>query len=229
MSMSNVEALRQSALFVTMPDDDIEKLAVRLRRLRYGPDHVIFHQGDQGVSLYIVTEGEVRIGLESTPGTDMIPTLVRSGEVFGELSLLDGLPRSATATTTTNTELLMLGRDDFLDLLDADPLVVRAVLKTMADMIRRTNERLSEVLLSVHTRLARRLLELADAHGVRRDDGILIDRVVPDVELAGLTGLHRIEVERCLASYQYDDLIRMEDGMILIRRPEAFLSWVHPR
>jgi CRP/FNR family transcriptional regulator, cyclic AMP receptor protein len=229
MSMSNVEALRQSVLFASLADDDVEKLSVRLRRLRYGPGHVIFEQGDQGVSLYIVTDGEVRIGLESAPGTDVIPTLVRAGEAFGEMAVLDGHPRSATATTTTDTELLMLSRDDFLALLDADPEVVRAVLRALAEMIRRTNERLGEVLLSVHTRMARRLLDLADAHGLRRDDGILIDREVTDAELAGLTGLHRVEVERILANYQYDDIIRMEFGRILIRQPETLLAWVHTR
>jgi len=229
MTVSSIDALRQSELFTDLVDEELGKIAVRCRRLRYRAGEVIFHQGDPGLALFVVTEGEVRIGLEALPGEDVVPTLVRVSEAFGELALLDGRPRSATATAALASEVLMLSRDDFLALLAAEPAVTRAVLRALADMIRRTNERLAEVVLSVHTRLARRLLELADEYGVTRKDGILINREVTDVELAGLTGLHRVEVERHLANYQYEDLIRMEEGKIILRQPQKLAIWAHSK
>jgi CRP-like cAMP-binding protein len=190
---------------------------------------VLFRQGDPGTSLYVVTSGEVRIGLEALPEEDIIPALVGPGETLGELALLDGLPRSATATMSMDTELLMLSREDFLTLIDSGPKVVRAVLKALAAMIRRSDERLAEVLMSVHTRMARRLLELAELHGVPHPFGILIDREVTDTELAGLTGLHRIHVERLMADYQYEDIIRMEAGRIIIHRRDKLEAWAGRR
>lgn len=225
MGLSNVEALKRSELFSQISDTDIEKLAVRVRRLHYEPNHVLFNQGDPGLALYVVTSGQVRIGIEALPGVDVIPALVGPGEALGELALLDGLPRSASATTTTDTELLMLSRADFMDQVESDPTFAKAVMRSLASMIRRSDDRIGESPLSVHTRMARRLLELASSNFVKRDDGVLIHRVVSDVELAGLTGTHRIQVERILADYQFEDLIRMEDGMILLRHPEKFMDW----
>ncbi len=229
MSLSNAEALKKTELFDNLSEADIEKLAVTARRLRYGPNHVLFRQGDPGLGLYVVTSGEIRIGLEALPGEDVIPTLMGPGEAFGELALLDDQPRSASATTTMDTELLMLGRDDFLSLVDSDPRVNHAVLRSLAAMIRRTNDRLSDVLLSVHSRMSKALITLAERHGVEHEKGVLIDRPVTDIELAGMTSLHRIEVERILRDYQYDDLIWMEEGQIIIRHPDKLHTWARAR
>jgi CRP-like cAMP-binding protein len=225
MGLSNVEALRRSELFSQIADTEIEKLAVRVQRMHYAPDHVLFNQGDPGLDLFVVTSGQVRIGLDALPGEAVIPAMVGPGESLGELAMLDGLPRSATATTTMDTELLRLSRADFMALVENDPAVVKAVFRSLAGIIRRSDERISELMLSVPTRMARRLLELAETQFVVRSDGVLIDRVVTDSELAGLTGLHRIHVEHELANYQLDDHIRMEFGKILLRHPERFMDW----
>lgn len=229
MSLSNSEALKKTELFDNLSDAAIELLASKARRLRYEPNHVIFRQGDPGTGMYVVTGGEVRIGLEALPGEDVIPTLMGPGEAFGELALLDDQPRSASATTTLDTELLMLSRGDFLELVDSDPRVNHAVLRALAAMIRRTNDRLSDVLMSVHSRVSKALLLLAERHGVDHEKGILIDREVTDTELAGMTSLHRIEVERILRDYQYDDLIWVEEGRIVLRHPEKLQTWARTR
>jgi CRP-like cAMP-binding protein len=225
MALSNIEALKQSELFSALPDEELAMLAMRARRLTYEPGHVIFRQGDPGNALYVLSSGEVRLTLEALPNEPIVPTLVQPGKAFGELALLDGQPRSATATTSMGSEVLMLGRDDFMGLLREEPAVLHAVLVGLSNMIRLTNVRLAESPLGSYDRLSRRLRELADLHGVPQPDGaILINREVSDAELAGLTGLHRIEVEGLLERLQLRDIIRMDDGRIVIQQPDKLLA-----
>jgi CRP-like cAMP-binding protein len=225
MTLSNVEALKKSELFRELDDGNVEKLAVRVRHLSYGPDNVLFRQGDPGLSLYIVASGQVRINLESVPGRDIVPALLGPGETFGELAVLDGLPRSATATTTTDTELLMLSREDLLTLLEEDPVAMKAMLRNLAGVIRLIDENWIINRGSPHERMNRRLLDLAKWNGVPHEWGTMINRVVQTSELAGMTQLSRNEVEKILADYQYWDFIRMDDGRIVIRHPEKPFTW----
>jgi CRP/FNR family transcriptional regulator, cyclic AMP receptor protein len=220
-----IDALRRTTLFASLADDDLRELVLRVRHLRYGREHVVFHEGDPAGGLYIVAKGEVRITLPALAGEDVVPILVGPGDAFGELGILDDQPRSATATTTMDSELLLLSREDFRTVLRARPSVMFDVLRALASMVRHADERLREDLLSVNTRLARRLLELADRHGEQRSDGVVIRRLTTDTELAGLTGLHRMEVDRLLEHYQYNDIVRWDQGYLVLRRPEVLATW----
>src|SRR5262245_27083175 len=105
--------LEKVPLFAHLPADALEVLATRLRRRRYARGDTIFYQGDPGAYLCIVHNGRVKLGLTSPEGREIIIDLLGSGEVFGELALLDGEPRSADAVAIEPTELLLLERDEF--------------------------------------------------------------------------------------------------------------------
>src|SRR5918996_4426075 len=116
-----VEALARCPLFEHASKQMLESLANRLRRRRFRRNEVIFHQGDPGDSLHVVASGAVKIVLPSTEGEEAIIATLRPGDFFGELSLLDGAPRSATAVAIEQSETMALPRSAFHDLLGRDP------------------------------------------------------------------------------------------------------------
>src|ERR671916_192135 len=111
-----VDALRSCPLFEHADESVLRSIANGLRRRRFRRNEVIFHQGDPGDSLHVVASGAVKIVLPSAEGEEAIIATLRPGDFFGELSLLDGAPRSATAVAIEQSETMALPRSAFHDL-----------------------------------------------------------------------------------------------------------------
>ena len=137
---------------------------MRSRRFRRG--EVIFHAGDPGDALFIIVSGEVKISLPSESGDEAILVRLQPGDVFGELALLDGAPRSATATALGAVETVVLPRDRFRDLIAEEPAVRDALLASLAAELRRLTTQVEELhFLDITGRLAACLVRLAADHG----------------------------------------------------------------
>jgi CRP/FNR family cyclic AMP-dependent transcriptional regulator len=216
--LTPAQAIAQAPLFADLPASTLERLETYMRTVRFEAGDVIFRDGDPGTTFFVVLSGEVSIDFEAGPNQRVNLALVRPGHAFGEVSLLDEGPRSAGATATEDTALLALARDDFLTLLRDEPAAVNAVLRTLGAMIRRTNQRISDLMfLDVPARFAKAFADLVRGHGTQVADGVLIDRDVSADDLAGMTGLHPLQVEGLLADYQYQDLLRLEAGQYVVR------------
>src|SRR5829696_4599756 len=157
-----VSALAKCPLFAHANEATLDSVAGSLRRRRFRRNEVIFHQGDPGDSLHIVGAGAVKIVLPSAEGEEAIIATLREGDFFGELSLLDGAPRSATATALEPTETLVLPRSIFKELM-ADDLSLRdALLVGLTRELRRLTSHVEELhFLDLAGRLAMRLNRLA--------------------------------------------------------------------
>ena len=124
--MSRVSMLRNVALFAGLSDQELEVLAGSLGKRTFGKGMIIFHKGSPGQTLYIIESGKVRIFIISESGQEISVNIYGPGDVFGELALLDGLPRSAGAVVMEKTVTFTLNRDDFLQHLEACPHVARS-------------------------------------------------------------------------------------------------------
>src|SRR5262249_13716172 len=113
------ESLRNSTLFARADAASLRELALHLRRRRFRRNEVIFHQGDPGDSLHVVTSGSLKVVLPSAEGEEAIIATLRPGDFFGELALLDGAERSATVIALEPAETMTLPRTAFHELLDA--------------------------------------------------------------------------------------------------------------
>ena len=159
-------ALRESALFRRLSDAALANLGSRLARRRYRRGEVIFHEGDPGEAVHVISEGRVKISRLSPDGEEAIIAALGPGDVFGELVLLDGAPRSATAAALEPTETLTLRRADFVALVDDDATFRWALLAGIAQHHRRLTDQLAEAhFLDLAGRLARTLLRLAGEAG----------------------------------------------------------------
>lgn len=211
--MSIKELLANIPLFEGLSNSDLDIVAQRVRPRRYKDNDTIFHKDDPGVALYVIVEGKVKIHNETPDGQDCIITIFTEGEFFGDLAMVDGGPRSADATTMEPTELLMLTRDDLMDILDRYPRITRCLLVTIAGRLRRTTELLVKTTtLDVNGRLAMHLNWLAEQHGRVTPNGIRIDLHLTQTDLGNLVGASRESVNKVLGYFRRMGWIGLEDG-----------------
>src|ERR1043166_2211565 len=140
--MTPQELLANVPLFESLTDDDVDALAARLETVDYDLGQVIFNQGDEGSSLFIIEDGAVEIAYGEGKAKVVLATLF-NGQYFGELSLFDGSPRSATATALKHSELIRLDRADLVDFVNKNPAAALRIITEMGERLRQTNELMS--------------------------------------------------------------------------------------
>lgn len=215
--MSYSQLLARIPMFERLAAEDLEDLSGLLQKRRYNKGDIIFHQGDVGTALFIVRKGEVSIRLSSPDGQEVILTLLARGDAFGELSLLDGQPRSTDAVAREETESLSLHQEDFQRFLRERPQVPLCLLEVLAGTVRRVTQMVHDsAFLDARARLVRVLLELARTQGKPEPDGgILVERRT-QTDLAKLCGLTRESVNRWMRFYSEEKVLTYENGKIFI-------------
>jgi len=211
-------ALARSPLFQGIVPDDLTRLARAMTRRRYRRNEVIFHEGDPGDSLHVLAEGRVKITRESVEGNEAIVVILAPGESFGELVLLDGAVRSATATAIEATETLTMTRADFADLIEASGPFRWHVLGGIAHRIRRLTDQLAEVhFLDLAGRLALQLTRLAEEAAPGRTTDIELGRNLTQSDLAAMVGGTRQRVNQILGDFDDEGLISNDAGRLVVR------------
>jgi CRP/FNR family transcriptional regulator/CRP/FNR family cyclic AMP-dependent transcriptional regulator len=196
---------------------DLTWLAKRSLKRRFKRGDIIFLKDDPGQSMFIVEDGAVRIYIPGSQGADLTLAVMQPGEFFGDLSLLDGRPRSASAEASRDSVLLTLERDDLEELVRSRPDAALAILAVIAQRLRETDQMATDLaFLDVSGRLARRLLDLASSYGKQRENGVLITAPITQEELANMIGVTRESVNRNLGAFRREGLIGREGRRILV-------------
>jgi len=196
----------------------LERLAASMRARRFRRGEVIFHIGDPGDALFVIVSGDVKISLPSETGDEAILATLRPGDVFGELALLDGAPRSASATALGPTETVVLPRDRFRELLATEAGFRDALLASIAGELRRLTHHVEELhFLDITGRLAARLVRLAEEGGTPMPDGAIQLRAnLTQADLAAMVGCTRQSVNKLLGQFTDNGLVRLErDGIVV--------------
>jgi CRP/FNR family transcriptional regulator, cyclic AMP receptor protein len=216
-----VRSLRGCALFASCSEAELLELSARLRRRRFRRGEVIFHQGDPGDSLHIVGGGAVKIVLPSAEGDEAIIATLRPGDFFGELALLDGAPRSATAAALEPCETWALPREAFRAQLDRDPELRDALLAGLAHELRRLTGHVEELhFLDLAGRLAMRLARLARETDPSSRE-VRLDWPFTQSDLAAMIGGTRQSVNKLLSGFVDDGLVVIERDTLIIPDVEA--------
>jgi CRP/FNR family transcriptional regulator, cyclic AMP receptor protein len=222
---ATIDALRRSPLFGRLGDDALTDVAGRMIRRRYRRGEVIFHEGDPGDALHLVVRGRIKIGRVSAGGDESIVTSIGAGETFGELVLLDGAPRSATATALEASETLTLGRPAFASLVDGGQSFRWALLGGIAQHQRRLTDQLAEAhFLDLAGRLARQLVRLAAEAAPGQDRDVRLGRLYTQSELAAMIGGTRPRVNRLVGEFVDMGLIRVEPEDLVVVDTHALLD-----
>jgi CRP/FNR family cyclic AMP-dependent transcriptional regulator len=212
------EALRRSPLFQGILPEDLQRLARGMAQRRYRRNEVIFHEGDPGESLHVVVEGRVKITRESMEGDEAIVVTLGRGETFGELVLLDGAVRSATATAIEPTETLTMTRAAFSALVDGSDPFRWQLLGGIAHRLRRLTDQLAEVhFLDLTGRLALQLTRLAEEAAPGRQSDIALRPTLTQSDLAAMVGGTRQRVNQILGDFIDDGLVAHDGGRLVVR------------
>ena len=204
------DALQLVPFFNNLSPNEASNLAKRLIPRRFSAGQIIFHHGDPGGLMYIISKGKVKITYSTPEGQEAMLAIFGTGDFFGELALLDDSPRSATVEALEPTETLTLHREEFMRHIRSNPDFSLHVLSTLAKHIRRLNNQISDIFfLDLPARLARQLLLLAEQHGVKSDDGIRIELSLTQTDLAEMTGATRVSINKALGRFRRSGWVKV--------------------
>nr|WP_279671612.1 Crp/Fnr family transcriptional regulator [Flexivirga meconopsidis] len=182
-----------------------------MTRTKIARGQELFHEGEQGDTLYVITAGKVKLGRRSPDGRENLLAILGEGEMLGELSLFDPGPRTATATAVADTELVGLAHGSMTEYLGTRPEVAMTMLTALAARLRRTNEALGDLVFTdVPGRVAKALLDLSNRFGQPAEDGTLVAHDLTQEELAQLVGASRETVNKALADFSARGWIKLE-------------------
>lgn len=219
--------LAGSELFGALSEQDRARIVGVCSHKRLAARQVVFHQGEPGREMYIVLSGKLKVSVTSEEGKELSFFIFASGDVFGELALLDGERRSATVTAIGACELLVLHLDDFKALLREHEVIGPRLMAILAGRVRATTALYeSSVFIEIPGRLAARLLQLAAEHGVDSGEGLLIDLKLSQYELGTLINASRESVNKQLRAWEEQGIIGLRKGRILLAEPQVLEALV---
>jgi CRP-like cAMP-binding protein len=187
-----------------------------VRKLSAGD--AIFTKGDSADGLYGVLAGRVRIYTVAADGREIVLNMVGSGEIFGEIALLDGKPRTAYAAALDDCELLFIQRSQFISFLEREPAIMASMIAVLCARLRWTSQTVEDVsFLDLPSRLAKQLLMLAHNYGSKAERGTRLRIRIPQKLLASMTGSTREAVNKALMTIRSQNIVGMDDGYLVLR------------
>ncbi len=212
-------ALQKVPLFSSLSDSQIALLESVSMHRTFEKGQTIIHKSDRGDTFFSILTGKVRVILTDEEGKEFIVGILKQFDFFGELSLLDGEPRSATIVSQDATEVLVIKRDDFLKLITKHPEMCIKILEVLGSRLRKANQHIeSLVFLDVCGRLARMLLDMGEsADASKTDQGTVIEVEYSRTGLASLVGTTRETLTRALKTLE-------NMGYILIRKNRLVIT-----
>ncbi len=219
--MDPLPVLARTALFAGFPQEKLEPLARALKPRTYAKRAYIFHEGDPGGALFIVQSGQVKISRMGRTGEEVVFAILLPGDFFGEMALFDEEAlRAADAQATEITTCLTLARQPLMAFLDANPALLRHLVRVLSGHIRQMDDSLAEAaFLDVSGRVAKKLLDLAESKGESTPAGTRIRLRLSQRTLAGMVAASRENVNRALRRLAARGAIQQEGGYITISKP----------
>jgi len=209
-------------LLAGLTETQLNALRQDLVRRQFQQGEAIFQQGDPGQMLYLIETGQVRIYVQDEEGQETSVIVYGPGEIFGELAVIDGLPRSASAVAMENTIVYTLNRDSFREHMRNSPQLALNFMKALSVRVRYSTQQVGSLtLLDVPGRLARKLLELAQQHGSVEPGGVQINLTLTQSDLGALIGTTRESINKTLGHFRRQGFIQAKHGHITIVDPDA--------
>ena len=213
-------ALLASELFQAMRPAELDETLKLASERRFRRGQAIFQKGDNGSSMMAVLRGRVRVSSVSSEGKEVTLNVINPGQVFGEIALLDGEPRSADCTAIEDTLLLVVERRQFLPYMTSNPDLTLRMIGVLCRKLRRASNALEELaLFDLPGRLARVLLNLAQDYGRPDQGGTRIDLKLSQRDLSNLVASSRESVNKQLRAWRESGTVDLQNGYLVLCRP----------
>ncbi|MGB1109397.1 MAG: Crp/Fnr family transcriptional regulator [Gammaproteobacteria bacterium] len=205
------ELLQHHYLFRDLSDDVLDRLSAMAHLKSLPAKQTIFLRGDEGGSLFGVLKGEVKVCASTPGGKETVFGYLGAGDVLGEIALLDGRERDADAFTTRFTRMIEIRRGPFAELMSSEPQLAIHMVNMMCARVREFSERIEDYsILDSAGRLAKLILGEAKRHGRETKDGLLVDTLPYQGEIARMIGTSRISVNKHLQCWKREGILSVK-------------------
>lgn len=221
----DVGFLNYIPLFSELSDDDLREIVKLAVRQVYKKDNMILIEEEIGSTMFIILDGRVKISRISDDGREVILSILSEGDFFGEMSILDGQNRSANVVTLDDSRIMVIRREDFLQMLHDYPQIAINLLKELAQRLRRSDAQIKSLSLQNATgKVASTLLRIADDSGKIHLGQVEIPRLPPQQDLANMAGTSRETISRVLKALAKQGYLKKEGSRLIIMDYESFRS-----
>ncbi len=216
-----MRVLGATSFFGALPDQALADLARSGQPRRFAKGTTIYRRGEPGNSLMLVLAGRIKICNVSPEGHEVVLNFLRAGDLGGEIAVLDGKERTANAVALEETRALVIMARDLLPVMIAHPKALLEITKTLCDTLRAASAIVEDATLEMRARAARGLLRLAQRHGKTTSTAIHLDLALSQQDLGNYLGISRENVSREFGRLKLANVIRLEDGHIVITDREG--------
>jgi CRP/FNR family transcriptional regulator, cyclic AMP receptor protein len=221
-SMDRVTRLRQHPVLRQLGAHELESLMQKVGVERFPERAQIFQQGEDSRSVMAVADGYVKLSAVTLNGREVVLDLAGPGSVFGELAVLNGWPRAATATALAECVLLSIDGAAFSRALGRTPTAMLELIRLLSRRLRKTTEQMTDVIdMPAPARIAKALLQLAALHSKPVPGGLQIELALSQRELGGMTGSIREIINRHLCNWRDAGWLRLSDRVIVLTDIQA--------
>jgi CRP-like cAMP-binding protein len=218
-SISKLSVLRKHPIFADLEPEAFEQLCRYAKHSTLKRGTTLFSKGDPGNSLYAVISGTVKMSISSPDGRNAILNIVGPGEIFGEIALLDGQPRSTDAIANSTCELFVIDRREFIPFVRAQPALAMKFIELLCERLRSTSDQVEQIILqNLPGRLASALLRLSEKHNPDPQGRTI---AITQQEISEMVGMTRESINKQLRAWAGRDWVRLEHGAIVVLNAEA--------
>lgn len=221
--MPSSEFLAYVPIFSEIPMETVEKIEKIGTRKIYKKNDVILMEDEVGTALFVIVSGKVKVARTSTDGREVILTILSESDFFGEMAILDGQTRSATVVAIEDSELFLIQRNDFINLLKEYPEVAISLLQELTKRLRSADAKIKALSLKdAEGKVATVLLQLADDVGRIKHGKVEIEKLPLQQDLANMAGTSRETISRTIHSFAKKGLVELDGNKLRITDYEKF-------
>ena len=215
--------LKYVPIFSELDDNTLEKISKLGIRKSFKKDSVVLFEHETGTALFVIVDGKVKVSRVSDDGKEVILTILGESDFFGEMAILDGLSRSANVTAMEDSELFIIQRSEFLELLNVHPEVSIALLQELTQRLRSADMKIKSLSLKdAEGKVATVILQLADDVGKIKQGTVEIEKLPFQHDLANMAGTSRETISRTLHTFAKKGLVELDGAKLRIMNYEKF-------
>ena len=220
---SSSDFLYYVPIFSDLPEETIEQIAQVGIRKTFKKESIILMEEDESGSLFIIAKGKVKVTRTSSDGREVILSILSDSDIFGEMSLIDGVTRSATVTALETSELFIIQRNQFLEFLKENPEISIAVMQELSKRLRTADMQIKSLSLKdAEGKVATVIVQLANDQGRIRQGAVEVEKLPLQQDLANMAGTSRETISRTLHTFAKKGLIELEGSKLRIFEFEKF-------
>ena len=213
----DISVIRDIPIFSELSEDELNEINDNFIPQTYKRDNMILIEEEVGSSMFIILTGRVKISRLSDDGREVILSILSEGDFFGEMSILDGQTRSATVVALDDSDLLVIRRDDFLQMLQQYPQIAINLLKELVTRLRKADAQIKSLSLQdAAGKVASTILRLADDAGIIKHGMVEISEMPLQQDLANMSGTSRETISRVIKGLCQDGYLKKESGKLII-------------